>query len=62
MDKKNKKRKFDFTPPHSWRHIRNEFGLWGDNKNLKEACNNKSPDGASFVIVEKLWEDLQKGH
>ena len=43
------------------RWIRNSFGLWGKNEPLKKSCGEFHPDSVSFVIIEKLWEDLQIG-
>ena len=44
-------------------YIRNEFGLWGSNKELLEDClpqsSNPHPDDASSVIIESLWKSLQ---
>ena len=43
--------------------IRNEFGLWHGNFKLVEACGAAVPfdaDGASGVIIEAVWEELQK--
>jgi hypothetical protein len=46
---------------HSWgRGIRNEFQLWGRNQALLEACGTDSPEGASMVIMEAVWDRLQK--
>jgi hypothetical protein len=46
---------------HSWgRGIRNEFHLWGGNPGLLEACSTDSPERASMVIMEAVWDRLQK--
>ncbi|SRR6266576_3615474 len=39
--------------------VRNEFGLWGDNKALHESCGDKDPEGCSVVIFERLWESVR---
>ena len=56
-------------------YIRNEFGLWGDNKELLRDCGLRAypdspyddyilmlihPDSASTEIIEALWEKLQR--
>src|SRR5260370_21723319 len=40
--------------------IRNEFGLWRGNTNLLADCRAHDPDGASIVIIETIWQRLQK--
>jgi hypothetical protein len=40
--------------------IRHEFGLWRGNTNLLAACQTKHPEDASMVIIETVWERLQK--
>jgi hypothetical protein len=42
--------------------IRNYYGLWrGNNKLLESACGKPChPDDATMVIIEKVWEALQK--
>lgn len=46
---------------HGWgTGIRNSFGLWGRNPELLEACGGGHPDDASMVIIEAVWERLQK--
>jgi hypothetical protein len=46
---------------HGWgTGIRNEFGLWRGNTNLMAACHADHPDGASMVIIEAVWQRLQK--
>jgi hypothetical protein len=41
--------------------IRNEYGLFKDNDQLREDACGKGchPDEASMVIIEKVWELLQ---
>ena len=46
---------------HDWgMGIRNEFGLWKGNTNLMSDCRAQHPDDASMVIIEAVWERLQK--
>ena len=46
---------------HGWgTSIRNEFGLWRDNTNLMTDCHADHPDAASMVIIEAVWQRLQK--
>jgi hypothetical protein len=46
--------------------IRNDFGLWGENKLLLQSCAEQAgveqihPDDASMLIIEGVWEALQK--
>ena len=55
-------------------YIRNEFGLWGDNKELLKSCGSEEytdspygdylpmivhPDDASMVIVKAIWGRLR---
>ena len=44
-------------------HIRNEFGLWGNNEELLRACcpdaSRRNADDASAVIIKALWWNLQ---
>jgi hypothetical protein len=44
-------------------YIRNEFGLWGNNKELLRDCvsegSKQNPDDASSVIIKSLWKSLQ---
>jgi hypothetical protein len=48
--------------------MRNEFGLWGENKHLMDVCRSVSdekdihPDTASSIIIMALWERLRKTH
>jgi len=39
--------------------VRNDFGLWGDNKALHESCGDKDAEGCSVVIFERLWESVR---
>lgn len=41
--------------------IRNEFGLWQDNKALLSDTGGTHPDDASHVIIQNLWSHLQGG-
>lgn len=46
---------------HGWgTGIRNSYGLWGGNNALLESCGGGHPDDASMVIIEAVWERLQK--
>lgn len=49
---------------HGWgTGIRNHYGLWrGNNQLLKDVCGKEEcdPDHASMLIIEKVWELLQK--
>jgi len=46
---------------HGWgTGIRNEFGLWKGNTNLLADCHAHHPDDASMVIIEAVWQRLQK--
>lgn len=40
--------------------IRNDFGMWRGNTNLVADCHAEEPDGASMVIIEAVWQKLQK--
>lgn len=43
--------------------IRNEFGLWGGNLALIQSCSGKRnahPDDVSMIIIEQLWDSLQR--
>jgi hypothetical protein len=51
---------------HGWgTGIRNDLGLWGDNRKLLESCARKKgleqihPDEASMLIIEGVWEVLR---
>jgi hypothetical protein len=39
--------------------IRNEFGLWGGNQQLRDSCGNDNPEGCSVVIFNRLWESVR---
>lgn len=39
--------------------VRNEFGLWGDNKPLHDSCGTTDPEGCSSVILNRLWESVR---
>lgn len=39
--------------------IRNNFGLWMENRGLLQATGEIHPDDASGVIVKALWRQLQ---
>jgi hypothetical protein len=49
-------------------YIRNAFRLWSGNDELMESCRFVSKnkkltiDGASFAIIDKMWEKLRKTH
>jgi len=49
-------------------HIRDEFGLWTDNNALLESCRilsgdkNLNADTASMVIINALWERVNKSN
>jgi hypothetical protein len=46
---------------HGWgTGIRNGFGLWRGNTNLLADCHTEVPDDASMVIIEAVWQRLQK--
>jgi hypothetical protein len=46
---------------HGWgTGIRNEFGLWRGNTNLMADCHTEVPDDASMVIIQAVWQRLQK--
>ena len=46
---------------HGWgTWIRNDFGLWRGNTNLLADCHAEDPDSASMVIIEAVWQKLQK--
>ena len=46
---------------HGWgTGIRNQFGLWKGNKDLMADCKAGHPDDCSMIIIEKVWERLQK--
>jgi hypothetical protein len=39
--------------------IREEFGLWRQNKALLASCGSHDPDDASMAIVRALWVRLR---
>jgi hypothetical protein len=39
--------------------VRNEFGLWGSNQELRDSCGNNNPEGCSVVIFNRLWESVR---
>jgi len=47
--------------------IRNDYGMWRGNKALVDSCiarrpgTQRHPDGASMIIIEGVWDALQKG-
>jgi hypothetical protein len=49
-------------------YIRNEYGLWKDNKDLLTSCcfiakrNKASENEASSIIIKELWKRLRKTH
>lgn len=48
---------------HGWgTGIRNHYGLWrGNQKLIQSACGKPChPDDASMIIIEAVWEELQK--
>ena len=40
--------------------VRNQFGLWGDNKPLHDSCGTQDPEGCSTVILYRLWESMRE--
>jgi hypothetical protein len=40
--------------------IRSDFGLWDGNKELLADCGTQLPPDASMVIIEAVWQRLQK--
>lgn len=40
--------------------IRNNLGLWSENRALLESSGAQTPDDASGVIIEVLWRRLQE--
>jgi len=60
--------KYDLIDYHMTvgRYIRNEFGLWNDNRALLHSCAvrvdliNLHPDDASMIIIEGVWESLNQ--
>lgn len=49
-------------------YIRNNFGLWGENKSLRMSCkfvaqrNKPATDDPAIIILTALWEKLRKTH
>ena len=43
-------------------YIRNNFGLWSDNKELLRSCgaDNTDPDNAASIILKAFWKSIQK--
>jgi hypothetical protein len=41
-------------------NLRNEFGMWQGNRELIESCGATDPDGASMVVVEAVWKELNR--
>ncbi len=39
--------------------VRNEFGLWGGNQELRDSCGTNDPEGCSVVIFNRLWESVR---
>lgn len=39
--------------------VRNEFGLWGSNQELRDSCGTNDPEGCSVVILRRLWESVR---
>lgn len=40
--------------------IRNQTGLWQGNAALLEDCGKPHPDDCSMLIIEALWEELNR--
>lgn len=40
--------------------IRNNLGLWSENRALLESARAQNPDDASAVIIEALWQRLRE--
>ena len=56
-------RKQDLIKFHGWRtQIRDRYGLWQSNSKLvEEACSGPChPDDASMLIIQAVWQALQK--
>ena len=46
---------------HGWgTGIRNQYGLWRGNEALLKDTGRWHPDNASMVIMEAVWDALQK--
>jgi hypothetical protein len=39
--------------------VRNQFGLWGENQQLRDSCGENNPEGCSVVIFNRLWESVR---
>jgi hypothetical protein len=39
--------------------VRNQFGLWGENQQLRDSCGVNDPEGCSVVIFNRLWESVR---
>jgi hypothetical protein len=39
--------------------VRNQFGLWGGNQELRDSCGVNDPEGCSVVIFNRLWESVR---
>ena len=39
--------------------VRNQFGLWGNNQQLRDSCGVNDPEGCSVVIFNRLWESVR---
>jgi len=39
--------------------VRNQFGLWGDNQQLRDSCGVNNPEECSWVIFKRLWESVR---
>lgn len=40
--------------------IRNNLGLWSENRALLESARAQNPDDASAVIIDALWQRLRE--
>ncbi len=41
--------------------VRNEWGLWHGNAELRRSCGTTDPEACSVVIFERLWDALRAG-
>ncbi len=58
---KNKKKEDLIKYHRGWgMGIRNDLGLWQGNEALMKDAKAQHPDDASMVIIEAVWEELQK--
>src|SRR5438477_12205812 len=39
--------------------VRNQFGLWGGNQELRASCGTDDPEGCSMVIFNRLWQSVR---